>query len=66
MNEPTARILHGGPARDAVLARVAGRLVAVGSPVVRLATGLVGDAGPSRRYVACKHATAGEVGIGSV
>lgn len=66
MNEPTARILHGGPARDAVLARVAGRLAAAGSPVVRLATVLVGDDGPSRRYVASKHATAGEVGIGSV
>lgn len=33
---------------------------------MRLATVLVGDDGPSRRYVASKHKTAGEVGIGSV
>lgn len=61
-----AQILHGAPARDAVLARVSARLAAGGSPTVRLATVLVGDDGPSRRYVASKHTTAGEVGIGSV
>lgn len=33
---------------------------------MRLATVLVGDDGPSRRYVASKHKTAAEVGIGSV
>lgn len=37
-----------------------------GSPRISLATVLVGDDGPSRRYVASKHATAGSVGIGSV
>ena len=66
MSAPTARILYGAPARDAVLARVAARLATAGSPSVRLATVLVGDDGPSRRYVASKHKTAGEVGIGSV
>jgi len=64
--EPTARILEGGPARDAVLARVRARLEGAGSPEVRLATVLVGDDGPSRRYVASKHKTAAAVGIGSV
>ena len=42
------------------------RLQAAGSPVINLATVLVGDDGPSKRYVASKHKTAGEVGIGSV
>ena len=64
--EPTALILEGGPARDAVLARVRTRLEGAGSPEVRLATVLVGNDGPSRRYVASKHKTAAAVGIGSV
>ena len=66
VSQPTARILAGAPARDAVLSRVAARLRAAGSPEIRLATVLVGDDGPSRRYVASKHKTAAAVGIGSV
>lgn len=59
-------MLHGGPARDEILARLAARVAAAGSPRITLATVLVGDDGPSKRYVASKHATAGSVGIGSV
>ena len=66
MTHPTARILHGAPARDAVLERVRARLLAGGSPAVCLATVLVGTDGPSQRYVASKHTTAADVGIGSV
>ena len=58
--------LDGAPVRDAILAGLAGRISGAGSPAVCLATVLVGDDGPSRRYVASKHRTAGEVGIRSV
>ena len=61
-----ARLLHGGPARDAILARLRDRLVAAGSPRVVLATVLVGDDAPSRTYVGNKHRTAATVGIDSV
>lgn len=37
-----------------------------GSPSIRLATVLVGDDAPSTTYVASKHRTAAQVGIGSV
>lgn len=60
-----AVVMHGGPARDAILARLSERLKRAGSPAVSLATVLVGDDGPSRRYVASKHATATSIGIGS-
>lgn len=60
-----AVVMHGGPARDAILARLSERLKRAGSPAVSLATVLVGDDGPSRRYVASKHATAAALGIGS-
>jgi methylenetetrahydrofolate dehydrogenase (NADP+)/methenyltetrahydrofolate cyclohydrolase len=42
------------------------RLTQAGSPKITLATVLVGNDGPSKRYVASKHTTAAEVGIGSV
>lgn len=58
--------LEGAPVRDAILAGLAGRIARAGSPAVCLATVLVGDDGPSRRYVASKHRTAGEIGIRSV
>ena len=45
--------------RDALAAR----LVALGSPPVCLATVLVGDDAPSRRYTASKRKQAGEVGM---
>ena len=66
MTGQVARLLEGAPARDAVLADVARRISAAGSPSIRLATVLVGDDAPSQRYVASKHRTAAQVGIGSV
>ncbi|MGA0862926.1 MAG: bifunctional 5,10-methylenetetrahydrofolate dehydrogenase/5,10-methenyltetrahydrofolate cyclohydrolase [Ilumatobacteraceae bacterium] len=66
MTGQAAQLLDGAPARDAVLADVAQRIQAAGSPTIRLATVLVGDDAPSKKYVASKHRTAGAVGIGSV
>ena len=67
MSETVAtQILAGAPARDQILATLRARIQAAGSPVINLATVLVGDDGPSQRYVASKHKTAAEVGIGSV
>lgn len=54
------------PARDAVLSTLRSRLTAAGSPKVVLATVLVGDDGPSQKYVASKHRTANAIGISSV
>jgi methylenetetrahydrofolate dehydrogenase (NADP+)/methenyltetrahydrofolate cyclohydrolase len=62
----STQVLAGGPARDAVLNSLASRLVAAGSPTVVLATVLVGDDGPSQKYVASKHRTANDIGISSV
>lgn len=62
----STQVLAGGPARDAVLSTLASRLVAAGSPQVVLATVLVGDDGPSQKYVASKHRTARDIGISSV
>ena len=62
----STQVLAGGPARDAVLSGLASRLVAAGSPTVVLATVLVGEDGPSQKYVASKHRTANEIGISSV
>jgi methylenetetrahydrofolate dehydrogenase (NADP+)/methenyltetrahydrofolate cyclohydrolase len=58
--------LDGAPARDALLASLAARLTAAGSPDVCLATVLVGDDGPSHTYVANKRRTAATLGIRSV
>jgi len=52
--------------RDRILEELALRIRAAGSPDICLATVLVGDDGPSRRYVASKHRTAEQVGIRSV
>lgn len=62
----TTQMLAGAPARDAVLSHLHSRLVAAGSPSVVLATVLVGDDGPSHKYVASKHRTAHDIGISSV
>lgn len=59
-------VLAGEPARDAVLSQLRARLVAAGSPHVVLATVLVGNDGPSQKYVASKHRTAHDIGISSV
>ena len=60
------RELAGAPARDRILDTLRTRLKNAGSPTINLATVLVGNDGPSQRYVASKHKTAHEVGIGSV
>ena len=59
-------VLAGEPVRDAVLSQLRSRLAAAGSPNVVLATVLVGDDGPSQKYVASKHRTANEIGISSI
>lgn len=58
--------MDGAPVRDEILARLSARISAAGSPDICLATVLVGDDGPSRRYVASKHRTAQSLGIRSV
>lgn len=62
----STQVLAGAPAREAVLEKLASRLARAGSPSVVLATVLVGDDGPSRKYVASKHRTANDIGISSV
>jgi methylenetetrahydrofolate dehydrogenase (NADP+)/methenyltetrahydrofolate cyclohydrolase len=59
-------VLAGAPARDAILAGLTARIQKAGSPQIALATVLVGDDAPSRKYVASKHATAQSIGIESV
>lgn len=59
-------ILAGEPARARLLDGLTRRIEAAGSPAISLATVLVGDDGPSRRYVASKHKTAQSIGIGSI
>ena len=65
-SKPVTVSLDGAPVRDRILEEVARRIRAAGSPDICLATVLVGDDGPSRRYVASKHRTAEQVGIRSV
>jgi methylenetetrahydrofolate dehydrogenase (NADP+)/methenyltetrahydrofolate cyclohydrolase len=62
----STQLLAGAPARDQMLDALRTRLTQAGSPKITLATVLVGNDGPSQRYVASKHTTAAEVGIGSV
>lgn len=52
--------------RDHILTALARRIREAASPDICLATVLVGDDGPSRRYVASKHRTAQQIGIRSV
>jgi methylenetetrahydrofolate dehydrogenase (NADP+)/methenyltetrahydrofolate cyclohydrolase len=59
-------VMAGAPARDAILDGLAARIQKAGSPHIALATVLVGDDAPSRKYVASKHATAQSIGIESV
>ena len=59
-------VMAGAPARDAILAGLAARITKAGSPHIALATVLVGNDAPSRKYVASKHATAQSIGIESV
>jgi methylenetetrahydrofolate dehydrogenase (NADP+)/methenyltetrahydrofolate cyclohydrolase len=59
-------LLAGAPARDAILESLAKRISKAGSPHIALATVLVGNDAPSRKYVASKHKTAQSIGIESV
>ncbi len=59
-------VMAGAPARDAILASLTARITQAGSPHIALATVLVGDDAPSRKYVASKHSTAQSIGIESV
>jgi methylenetetrahydrofolate dehydrogenase (NADP+) / methenyltetrahydrofolate cyclohydrolase len=61
----TAVLLDGRTTSAEVRDRVRLALAAAGNPPVCLATVLVGDDGPSRRYVASKQKLAGEVGMAS-
>ena len=60
------QIMAAAPARDALLASLRDRISNAGNPRIALATVLVGDDGPSQKYVASKHKTAESIGIASV
>ena len=61
----TATMMDGNAVRDEIVADLRRRIEAAGSPSICLATVLVGDDGPSQRYVKMKHAKAGEAGLTS-
>jgi methylenetetrahydrofolate dehydrogenase (NADP+) / methenyltetrahydrofolate cyclohydrolase len=61
----TAVLMDGRATSAEVRERVRAALAAAGNPPVCLATVLVGDDAPSRRYVASKQKLAGEVGMTS-
>jgi methylenetetrahydrofolate dehydrogenase (NADP+) / methenyltetrahydrofolate cyclohydrolase len=61
----TAVLLDGRVTSTEVRARVRDAIAAAGGPPVCLATVLVGDDAPSRRYVASKQKLAAEVGMAS-
>lgn len=55
--------MDGNRLRDEIVAELAATIVAAGSPSVCLATVLVGDDGPSQRYVRNKHVQAAKAGM---
>lgn len=57
--------MDGNALRDRIVARLAAEIAAAGSPQVCLATVLVGDDGPSQRYVRNKHVQAQKAGLAS-
>jgi methylenetetrahydrofolate dehydrogenase (NADP+)/methenyltetrahydrofolate cyclohydrolase len=59
----TAIVMDGNALRDEIIAGLRVTIEAAGSPPVCLATVLVGDDGPSQRYVASKHKKAVEAGL---
>jgi methylenetetrahydrofolate dehydrogenase (NADP+)/methenyltetrahydrofolate cyclohydrolase len=61
----TATLMDGNALRDELVAALRARIEAAGSPEVCLATVLVGDDGPSQRYVKMKHQKAAEAGLAS-
>jgi methylenetetrahydrofolate dehydrogenase (NADP+)/methenyltetrahydrofolate cyclohydrolase len=58
-------LLDGVALRDLMVARIAERVAAAGSPAVCLATVLVGEDGPSQTYVRNKHKFAAAAGLQS-
>jgi methylenetetrahydrofolate dehydrogenase (NADP+)/methenyltetrahydrofolate cyclohydrolase len=58
-----AILLDGNRLRDETVASIASRIMSVGSPVICLATVLVGSDGPSGVYVRMKHRKATEAGM---
>ncbi|NND76105.1 MAG: bifunctional 5,10-methylenetetrahydrofolate dehydrogenase/5,10-methenyltetrahydrofolate cyclohydrolase [Ilumatobacter sp.] len=60
-----AIVMDGNSLRDEIVAGLAQRIEAAGSPEICLATVLVGDDGPSGRYVRSKQKKAGEAGMAS-
>jgi methylenetetrahydrofolate dehydrogenase (NADP+)/methenyltetrahydrofolate cyclohydrolase len=61
----TAIVMDGNALRNELIESIRARVETAGSPAICLATVLVGDDGPSRRYVNSKHAKAGEAGLTS-
>ena len=60
-----ATLMDGNALRDELVAGMRARIEQAGSPAVCLATVLVGDDGPSQRYVNMKHKKAAEAGLAS-
>lgn len=60
-----AVLMDGIKLRDEVVAGVRAEIEALGNPAVCLATVLVGDDGPSQKYVAGKHTQAAKAGLQS-
>lgn len=58
-----AILMDGNALRDEIVAGIRTRIERAGSPEICLATVLVGDDGPSQRYVAMKHRKAAEAGL---
>jgi methylenetetrahydrofolate dehydrogenase (NADP+)/methenyltetrahydrofolate cyclohydrolase len=58
-------VMDGNALRDEIIVGLRERIEAAGSPAICLATVLVGDDGPSQRYVRMKHAKAAEAGLES-
>jgi len=58
-----AIVMNGNALRDEIIAGLRDTIEAAGSPAVCLATVLVGEDGPSQRYVASKHKKAVEAGL---
>lgn len=57
--------MDGNLLRDEIVARLGAEIAAAGSPRICLATVLVGDDGPSQRYVRNKHVQAQKAGLAS-
>lgn len=58
-----AIVMDGNRLRDEIVAELARVVQAAGSPAICLATVLVGDDGPSQRYVRNKHVQAAKAGL---